>query len=407
MRLRTPARTDDEVEDCDSGWCCAGLPLGEGWGRVLSRVEASVAGARANKRNIEELKTAFSKGLKNVPWTKGRLLGSGSFGRVFEACIPVTGGRMAVKTVNLDHASSPGAEQTIVGEVQVMAELDHPNVIQYFWSERTDSHILIFMEYAKDGCLKDRIPVGGMKASEAAKVVRDVVVGLQYLHSRNIVHRDVKVANVLLSDGVAKLTDFGTAVRSATDSVHDSHCTAGTPAYMSPEVLCGGKGSKSADVWAVGCVMLELCTGAPPFAHVSTAPLGAVRYVAGLECGSPVDIGPETNFGSAEALDFTRICLTVDPTSRPDCATLLCSEYLSSELTMQRQLTRLMTACREHRKCSVATGSSSPVCVRRHSSRDPMTLVTLDDNWGAFSGWGTPALNNLPPAAKADDARMG
>eukprot|EP00662_Eupelagonemidae_sp_cell21_P041015 gene41015-7239_t len=115
----------------------------------------------------ENLREAFSKGIKHVPWEKGRVLGRGAFGQVHEATCKMTQGKMAVKVADAER------ERAVLREgVELMADLEHANILRYFYASREEEDgevvLHIFMELATDGSLKGRIPVGGLPAEIAA-----------------------------------------------------------------------------------------------------------------------------------------------------------------------------------------------------------------------------------------------
>eukprot|EP01062_Namystynia_karyoxenos_P033060 TRINITY_DN2432_c0_g1_i1.p1 TRINITY_DN2432_c0_g1~~TRINITY_DN2432_c0_g1_i1.p1 ORF type:complete len:1325 (+),score=408.68 TRINITY_DN2432_c0_g1_i1:102-4076(+) len=406
----------------DANWHALTLPLrGDELDQTLDAVEHQILDSRQKRKQIEDLRRAFDKGLKHVPWNRGRVLGSGSFGKVYEATSKMTGGKMAVKAIPLGQGTQE-RECAVLREVQVMANLEHENIIHYFYSERTQDELLIFMEFATEGSLSAKIPKGGMSAHQASGYMEGILRGLQYLHNQKLVHRDIKVANVLLSHGVVKLTDFGTA----TDLRSDSRATegvAGTPQYMAPEVLNAEPGAlpgPEADIWAVGCLLMELCTALQPFAHLGAGSWVAVRYVSTLQDGDEVQLG--THPYHICAVEFLRQCLQPAPSKRPDCQRLLQSSLLGMNEAMMRkatvmnmaQLNRQESFTNKSFKRAALYGGTAPPMRSRHS-----TAVSLLTVRGAMprrranSLQATPeseAVQGLPPrdqrkSQTRDDAR--
>eukprot|EP01065_Artemidia_motanka_P010806 TRINITY_DN15793_c0_g1_i1.p1 TRINITY_DN15793_c0_g1~~TRINITY_DN15793_c0_g1_i1.p1 ORF type:complete len:1277 (+),score=391.77 TRINITY_DN15793_c0_g1_i1:54-3833(+) len=321
----------------EANWHALTLPIrGDELCTVLDAVDSSVTQQRQKRTQIESLRKAFEKGIKHVPWERGRVLGQGTSGKVMEATVKLTGGKMAVKSIPL---GSSEREEAVLQEVQVMASLEHENIIHYFYTERTEDELLIFMEFAQDGALSGKIPRGGMSAQDAAGYMEDILRGLQYLHQKGFVHRDIKVANVLLSRGVAKLTDFGTAVNIGATG---GGGVAGTIQYMAPEVLNAGEGSlpeKPSDIWSVGCLLMEICTCKSPFAHIGDNPWTAcMKYVCRLQDGDEVDLGPAASVHPAVA-SFLGQCLQPAPARRPTCDVLLQSPLIATNESMMRKAT--------------------------------------------------------------------
>eukprot|EP00756_Hemistasia_phaeocysticola_P000127 Hpha_TRINITY_DN10092_c0_g1::TRINITY_DN10092_c0_g1_i1::g.84117::m.84117 len=312
-------------------------------GSILDSIEDHVREVTDRRKAIDKIRVAFSGGgMAKCPWERKKKLGTGSFGDVYEAVNLMTGGRMAVKVMRLDTENEKQALE-ILNEVKVMSALQHPNIIHYFHTERSveadgDEHLLIFMEFAAGGTLKDKVPKTGMKPEVAANYTQDILTGLHYLHSNNIIHRDIKTANILLgfnSKGaeVCKLTDFGTATEvlpSAEDGEKLARSLKGTPIFMAPEVMNEIPYDWHADIWSIACLVMELASGKPPFQHVSENPWGVVRYVASLKpnadesfCddGGGVNIGPYQYHTHTQS--FLKMCLQVNPTVRPSCELLL------------------------------------------------------------------------------------
>eukprot|EP01062_Namystynia_karyoxenos_P004063 TRINITY_DN1143_c0_g1_i2.p1 TRINITY_DN1143_c0_g1~~TRINITY_DN1143_c0_g1_i2.p1 ORF type:complete len:1736 (+),score=493.70 TRINITY_DN1143_c0_g1_i2:112-5208(+) len=320
--------------------------------RVLSEVEDLVREVRERNAEIAQVREAFEGGgMQKCPWERKKKLGTGSFGDVYEAINLVTQGRMAVKVMRIDEGNEQQALE-LLNEVRVMSKLHHPNIIHYFHTERAfqdgEYKLLIFMEFASGGTLKDKIPATGLPLQKAAGYTVDILTGLHYLHSKNIIHRDIKTANILIGhstakDEVCKLTDFGTAREVPQHGGEDqlARSLKGTPIFMAPEVINEIPYNWAADIWSVACLVMELVTGKPPWHHISENPWGVVRYVAALkDHGSEVfagdgeagvDIGPHQYHTHVRS--FLRECLRVDPGARPSCETLLMHPF-GSELNL-------------------------------------------------------------------------
>lgn len=294
---------------------------------VMERAEKIVMRLREERERIAQLRETFSK-TKRGAWKKGRMLGKGAFGEVYEAIDVLTGGKMAMKQLRITEANK-GIVSELANEIDTMTTLQHENIIHYFYCEQpNDLQMNIFMELAMGGTLNDRIKAEpeGMSLPILVSSLRDILSGCAYIHSHNFVHCDLKPANVLLdSNGVGKLGDFGTAKQLAPGE--KIMAMRGTPAYMAPEVMNAdetegiGFGMK-ADIWSLGCIVLEMATGRPPFFHIqgTGGPMGLIRYISELtECPdlSPLFQKPPAVF------EFVKACLDPDPDSRPTARELL------------------------------------------------------------------------------------
>ena len=245
-----------------------------------------------------------------------------------------------------------------------MSEFIHPNIIHYFYSEITETELLIFMEYASEGSLSSRIQDGGCPEAEASKYMEDITKGLAYLHSKGVAHRDMKVANVLFSRGVCKLTDFGTATKVQKNNTTSGGETVGTLAFMAPEVTEGAPADPAADIWSLGCLLMELCTNKTPFIHKGTGFL-VVKYVTSLKSSDRVDYGPYA-YGH-RTIRFLNETLVVDPERRATCDELLKSDLVMGTEVMVRKAT-VFGLTREARQQSMANVHAS---FRRRPGQTP------------------------------------
>ncbi|CCW70698.1 unnamed protein product [Phytomonas sp. Hart1] len=249
------------------------------------------------------------------PWTKGRLLGRGSYGAVYEATSDMTGGKMAVKMFYFS-ADREDLSTNLLNEIKIMCSLNHPNIVHYFYCERKDSDVSLFMELC-DASLTDVILRRYPKPPKLSviQIIKQVLAAIEYLHSRGIAHRDIKPQNILVKGEKIKLTDFGTARQGgATRGVQ------GTFRYMAPEVYKGQPHSLPCDIWSIGCLVCEFFACPPKFMdHASL--LG--------EMTSPSvyleDVPPNVLFR-----DFIYNCIRLDPEKRSTSQELLSHPFLTS-----------------------------------------------------------------------------
>lgn len=259
---------------------------------------------------------------KKLLWQKGRLIGTGGFGKVFLGLDGNTGTLLAAKEFDLTNTSNRLAEQVaaLQKEIKLMKCLQHRNIVKYIGADRKDKFFYIFMEYVPGGSLRSILDqFGPLQDAVASSFTKQIIRGLHFLHRNDVIHRDIKAANALVSiDGYVKLADFGSA--QYTDDVHGTH---GTPYWMAPEVIRQETVGKAADVWSVGCCVLEMLTGNAPFAEIGH-PYKTMVFIAGDE---PIKIPAKIT--NPYTRDFISVCLTRDPRKRPTTRELLKHDFLS------------------------------------------------------------------------------
>ncbi|SPP86269.1 aurora kinase A [Drosophila guanche] len=196
-----------------------------------------------------------------------RVLGEGTFGRVF-LCLQHEGSRqqrqVCVKRIIV---RNPKTELSLIKEeIYIISQLRHPNIVEFIRSFNHAGTVNIVMEYAPNGTLRDVIHhTASLPQDRLLRYFGDMVIGLEYLHIRNVIHRDIKPENMLLDAGDrVKIADFGISNVHAPSKQHLAGV--GTPLYMAPEVMSGiGKVDYKSDIWSLGLVLYELCVGRSPF----------------------------------------------------------------------------------------------------------------------------------------------
>ena len=179
-------------------------------------------------------------------YSLGPQIGKGAFGQVYQASLPNLGSKavnnmkFAIKIIDKQLVMSSELIQRVKNEVSIHSTLDHPNILRLFHFFEDDRNVYLVMELAEQGelykLLKKRASAGNIPFSEeqAARYARDIVNGLVYLHSQGIIHRDLKLSNILLtSDDTAKIADFGLAVRQS-NPYNEQKTLCGTPNYLPP-----------------------------------------------------------------------------------------------------------------------------------------------------------------------------
>ncbi|KAK9066717.1 hypothetical protein SSX86_014040 [Deinandra increscens subsp. villosa] len=257
-------------------------------------------------------------------WQKGKLLGRGTYGTVYEATNRETGSLCAMKEVDVipDDPKSSECIRQLEQEIRVLRSLEHPNIVQYLGSEVIENRFCIYLEYVHPGSINKyvREHCGAITESVVRNFTRHILSGLAYLHSKKTVHRDIKGANLLVdASGVVKLADFGLAKHL---SAHITDLSLkGSPHWMAPEVFkavmrkdTNPKHTYTMDIWSLGCTVIEMVTGKPPWSEFD-----GVQAMFNVLNRSP-DI-PETL--SSEGKDFLSRCLQRNPENRPSAALLL------------------------------------------------------------------------------------
>ncbi|XP_051149892.1 mitogen-activated protein kinase kinase kinase 1-like [Andrographis paniculata] len=256
-------------------------------------------------------------------WQKGELLGRGSFGSVYEG-ISDDGFFFAVKEVCLLDQGDEGKQRILQleQEIALLSQFQHENIVQYYGTKKDESHLYIFLELITKGSLLSLYQKYNMRVSQVSAYTRQILRGLKYLHDKNVVHRDIKCANLLVhTNGLVKLADFGLA---KAVKLNDVKSCKGTAFWMAPEVVRSQWYGLAADIWSLGCTVLEMLTRRFPYSNMECM---AALYRIGKGERPPV---PDTL--SSEARDFILVCLQVDPSLRPTAAQLLDHPFVKRPL---------------------------------------------------------------------------
>jgi len=252
---------------------------------------------------------------------------------VYKAIVKSTGSFVAVKQIEIDGLSKDQISG-IKGEIETMKDLSHPNILCYLGTQQSPSRVFIFLEYADRGSLRQFYANRGpLTESQISFCLQGIVAGLNYLHENGIAHRDIKCANCLLgSEGVVKLADFGASKRFESDSIVSG--LKGTPHWMAPEVIKGTQmttGWMKADVWSLGCTVVEMFTAKVPYAEYEN-PMTAMYKIASGEIPALKPSSLQPNAASDEMISFIHTCCAVEPATRPSADALLTHDLLRREI---------------------------------------------------------------------------
>lgn len=257
-------------------------------------------------------------------------LGQGSFGAVYRGIHKATGIELAIKEIK-DAAEREEAVEEIKNEVDILKKCQHNSVVSYYGTIKSGSDIWILMDYCALGSIRDMMITCNLPLTEAQIrfVTFHTLLALIYLHSRNIVHRDVKAANILLNQQAqVKIADFGVSDRLQDLAEGTRKLEAvGTPLWMAPEVINKKGHDSKCDIWSLGITMIEMADGVPPNAEVPL--FRAMRMVTNPQVPSPTFREPDE--WSPEIRDFVAKCLQKDPSVRPSAAELITHPFLQQQ----------------------------------------------------------------------------
>ncbi|XP_022993052.1 mitogen-activated protein kinase kinase kinase 1-like [Cucurbita maxima] len=287
----------------------------ESWGSFTTSNDDDSSSSTTEPANI-------SPNMRSKPiitsWVEtGRLLGRGSFGSVSEA-LSEDGIFFALKEVSLLDEDSQGRQSILQlqQEISLLSEFEHENIVQYYGTHSDGSKLYIFLELVSQGSLLNLYQRTNLLDSIVSAYTRQILSGLKYLHERNVVHRDIKCANILVDvNGSVKLADFGLAKAT---KFNDVKSCKGTAFWMAPEVVNGkGQGyGLPADIWSLGCTVLEMLTRKLPYSEVESPMQALFRIGKGK-----APVVPESL--PKDAQDFILQCLQVNPHDRPIAADLI------------------------------------------------------------------------------------
>lgn len=270
-------------------------------------------------------------------WMKGSLIGEGSFGSVFLALHAITGELMAVKQVEVPSVTK-GTEldtkktamiNALKHEIDLLQGMSHPNIVQYLGTSTDDEHLNIFLEYVPGGSIAMMLNQYNTFQEPLIKnFVRQILQGLSYLHSKDIIHRDIKGANILVDNkGGVKISDFGLSKRVEASTVLGTAAASHRPSlqgsvfWMAPEVVRQTAHTKKADIWSLGCLVVEMFIGAHPFPDCSQ--LQAIFAIGSTQARPPA---PAT--ASSEAKSFLNMTFEIDHEKRPNADELMGHPFL-------------------------------------------------------------------------------
>lgn len=300
----------------------------------------------------------FLQGKKpGFEWRLGDQIGSGAHGIVYRGLNQNTGALIAVKQIPIDGVEEIQIAIVLQREVDILTDISHPNVVRYFGMEVRDNYLHLMTEYVSGGSIADQLQqFGPMNEGLVKRHTHQILVGLAFLHHHGVVHRDIKGQNVLVSQqGVLKLADFGAAQTfdGIGDGTYKKHALCGTPAFVAPEIILEVGHDDRADIWSLGCTVVQMLTAQTPWAPLEFGSLYELLHHVAY--GSTSSTGPPCATPITPTLHaFLLLCFERDKTRRPAAGALLKHALMAS---FETSLPSFDTTTHVKRSDSPTTGS--------------------------------------------------
>lgn len=290
-----------------------------------------------------------SSGLK---YRKGDCIGSGSFGSVYIGLEEVSGSMIAIKEIRYSHTDEAHIQQ-LCKEIELMKTLDHINIVRYLGTQMKSDRLCIITEWVPGGSLSNILDKFGiLREDTIAGYSLQILSGLDYLHNNDVVHMDIKCANILVDDrGTIKLADFGAAKRLSLNGMEVSKKLHGTPYYMAPEIVMQKPYDKKADIWSMGCTVLEMSTAMPPWKGE-----GITDFIKLCKVMTDKKIPKIPDKIHPSLKLFLQQCFIFDPDKRPSACDLLNAEFVNKTWDDVDEFSPMFddTASTDHRRSTNA-----------------------------------------------------
>ncbi|KAG2133805.1 Pkinase-domain-containing protein [Suillus bovinus] len=317
------------------------------------------------------------------PYILLQTVGEGEFGKVKLGLHSQWGEEVAVKLIRRGNIDTSVRMSKVEREIEVLRTLKHPNIVRLYDVIETDKYIGIILEYASGGELFDHILAHRyLKEKDAAKLFSQLISGVWYIHQKKIVHRDLKLENLLLDrHRNVIITDFGFANRfeHRADDLMQTSC--GSPCYAAPELVIseGLYVGSAVDIWSCGVILYAMLAGYLPFDDDPANPDGdninlLYKYIVNTPLSFP-------DYVSAEARDLLSMMLVPDPTRRADLRSIMVHPWLSTysylfektvddleHVAMEQHQQRRLAYQRQMRQAAAAAAAKDPSKVSRTQS---------------------------------------
>lgn len=277
-----------------AGQCPACLNLVPPGSAACPRCGAALAARRAAPANPSAPRAGDAPPALGGRFVLQRRLGEGGMGQVFLAHDRLIDREVAIKFLNEELLGSASARERMRQEALLLLQIDHPNVVRAFEVLQEDGRLGLVLEYMPAGDLARRLAGGPMPWRQAVEVMVSLLAGLQALHNRQLVHRDIKPGNILMAaDGTPKITDLGVARDPSARMKTQTGMVIGTAEYMAPEQIQAVAVDARTDVYAAGIVLYEMLLGRTPFAGLSDFDVRVAHVQAAPDLGPLAGICPE------------------------------------------------------------------------------------------------------------------
>ncbi|KAF9887841.1 hypothetical protein FE257_009501 [Aspergillus nanangensis] len=344
----------------------------------LSRLGSSPSKREEKTRDDRVIKSSAKDVAELKDYQLGDCLGKGAFGSVYRALNWNTGETVAVKQIKL--TDLPKSELRL--EIDLLKNLDHANIVKYQGFVKSVETLNIILEYCENGSLHSIAKnFGRFPENLVGLYMAQVLHGLLYLHEQGVIHRDIKGANILTTkEGLVKLADFGVASR--TTGLSESSVV-GTPYWMAPEVIELSGATTASDIWSLGCTVIELLEGRPPYYNLQ--PMPALFRIVN-------DDHPPLPQGASPAVkDFLMQCFQKDPNLRVSARKLLKHPWIvnarRSDSVVPKSSTEYEEAVRSVQEWNEALRSPSASTQRKTLKHDQSPLPSTRS---------TPTKDTLP-----------
>jgi TolB-like protein len=307
-------------------------------------------------------------------------IGAGGMGEVYRATDTKLQRDVALKVLSPETARDPERLARFQREARAVAALNHPHIVTIFSVEESDGIHFLTMELIEGQPLDRLMPPGGLPAAQIIEIAKAMADALSAAHEKGIVHRDLKPANVMVThEGRVKILDFGLAKDVSAQSIGDATLTSaqtqigvvmGTPAYMSPEQISGRALDHRTDIFSLGVLIHEMCTGHRPFTGQSSAEL-----TSAILRDDPPSITDTRSDLPSDLARIVRRCLEKDPRYRVQTARDISNEF--------RDLARLSGTASSTRPAPISSASASRIATTPSSGSSHSTIRADEGFWVA------------------------
>ena len=283
-------------------------------------------------QEIEEKIKDINSKEKIRKYTKGKLLGRGGFAHCYEFTCQDNNKIFAAKVINKENLSQPRQKQKLLIEIKIHKSLHHNQVVAFEHNFEDKDNVYILLELCQNQTLNELLKRRKtLTEIEVQCYIIQLIKGLQYLHSHKIIHRDLKLGNLFLTDKMElKIGDFGLATKLDFDG-EKKRTVCGTPNYIAPEVLSGGEHSYEVDVWAIGIIIYTLLIGRAPFESKDLN----TTYKKIKEIDYKI---PENAKMSYAAMKLVKRILVKNPDERPSFDEILMDDFFNQGIAIPKLL---------------------------------------------------------------------